>query len=164
MNAAGICRVCGEPVRYRDGLSNRVHGRCRALEAAKKRAKPERATPAYKLARAVSRHGVTVPNMDVEKGNHRSEALRRSAKGEACVRCGVRDGSVVWAHSNEGEHGKGKSLKAHDLLGNYLCFHCHNFYDTGTASREVKHAFFRECYPKTMTRVAEKLAAGTLRL
>jgi len=102
--------------------------------------------------------------MDIAKGVHRSPALRRSAQGEACVACGRNDGSIVWAHSNEGEHGKGKSLKCHDLLGNYLCFYCHYDYDFGTATREEKQAFFREHYPKTMVRVAEKLARGELRL
>lgn len=155
------CSVCSEPVLPgRGNLSTRIHPWCRQ----KKVARPERTTPAYKLTRAVSRHGETRPSMDIAKGNHRSEALRQSANGEACVYCGTKDGTVVWAHSNEGEHGKGKSLKAHDLLGNYLCFSCHQAYDQGPAPREVKQAFFRECFVRTMVRVAEKLAAGELRL
>ena len=96
--------------------------------------------------------------------NHRSEALRQSARDERCVYCGRVDGTVVWAHSNEQMHGKGMSIKAHDLLGNYLCGACHNLYDRSPLSREQKQAMFRECYPRTMTRVAEKLAAGELTL
>lgn len=96
--------------------------------------------------------------------NHRSKALTQSARGEPCVGCGSEDGTVVWAHSNEMEHGKGKSIKAHDLLGNYLCFRCHTWYDTGPASRQEKREFFRQCYPRTMTRVAEKIAAGAIKL
>lgn len=95
--------------------------------------------------------------------NHRSKALTNSARDESCVYCGRTDG-VVWAHSNEGGHGKGMSIKAHDLLGNYLCGPCHTLYDRSALSREAKHAMFRECYPKTMTRVAEKIAAGDLKL
>lgn len=96
--------------------------------------------------------------------NHRSKALTQSARDESCVRCGAVDGTIVWAHSNEMAHGKGKSIKAHDLLGNYLCFKCHSWYDSGSATREEKRAFFRECYPWTMVRVAEKLANGELKL
>lgn len=92
--------------------------------------------------------------------NHRSTKLRQSAKGEPCVACGKHDGSTVWAHSNESAHGKGMSIKAHDLMGNYLCFDCHRWYDVGPATRQEKKAFFRECYPKTMVRIAERLAEG----
>jgi len=154
------CRVCGEPVLWRSGLSNRIHSACRT----RKQARPERApAPAYKLTRA-AKTGATKPNADIGKGVHRSEALRQSARDEICVACGANDGTVVWAHANEGALGKGKSLKAHDLLGNYLCARCHADYDAGPGTREEKRAFFRECYPKTMVRVAEKIAAGTLRL
>jgi len=157
------CRSCRERPAIRRGLSTRLCGEC--LDARRpKYVKPERATPAYKLTRAVSRHGATRPNMDIARGLHRSEALRQSARDEACVACGVRDGTVVWCHANEAELGKGKSLKCHDLLGNYLCAVHHFWYDASGASREEKRAFFRECYPKTMVRVAEKLAHGELRL
>lgn len=95
---------------------------------------------------------------------HRSKPLRDSARDEMCVGCGRQDGTIVWAHGNELAFGKGKSIKCHDLLGNYLCMACHSAYDTGTMSREWKQRFFRDCYVKTMTRVAEKIAAGTLKL
>lgn len=97
---------------------------------------------------------------------YRSHALTQSARDETCVNpaCGVQNGTVVWAHSNEGEHGKGARIKAHDLLGNYLCALCHFWYDQGPAPREEKREFFRRCYPRTMVRVAEKIAAGTLKL
>lgn len=96
--------------------------------------------------------------------NHRSERLRASANGEPCVCCGS-VGTTVWAHSNESRHGKGMSIKAHDLLGLYLCGACHSAYDHGPVmSRAERHAFFREYYPLTMVRVAEKLADGSLKL
>jgi hypothetical protein len=96
--------------------------------------------------------------------NYRSEPLRQSARHETCVACGADDGTIVWAHSNEQRHGKGQSCKAHDLLGLYLCFRCHLWYDSGPAPRAEKQAFFREHYPITMERVAAKLAAGELTL
>jgi hypothetical protein len=96
--------------------------------------------------------------------HHRSKALTQSARDESCVACGVHDGTIVWAHSNEMEHGKGKGIKCHDLLGNYLCCRCHAAYDQGPEPRAMKRAWFREWYPKTMVRVAQKLARGELKL
>ena len=37
--------------------------------------------------------------------------------------------TTVWAHSNRLEHGKGRSLKAHDHCGAYACYSCHAVYD-----------------------------------
>ncbi len=100
-----------------------------------------------------------------ENVNYRNKALTRSAKSEACVACGAEDGTVVWAHSNEQEHGKGLGIKAHDLLGNYLCLECHRFYDLwGGFSGAERRTWFREQYPKTMVRLCEKLARGELKL
>ena len=96
--------------------------------------------------------------------NYRSKALTQSANGQTCSGCGADDGTIVWAHSNESCHGKGMSIKSHDLLGNFLCSECHRWYDQGKASREEKRLWFRMCYPKTMTRVAELLASGELKL
>ena len=96
--------------------------------------------------------------------NHRSERLRASANGEPCVACGS-VGTTVWCHGNESSFGKGMGIKAHDLLGLYLCGGCHRAYDSGnTMDRETKREFFRNHYPATMVRVAEKLADGSLKL
>lgn len=92
--------------------------------------------------------------------NHRSKALRESARDEPCVVCGM-VGSTVWAHSNEIEHGKGMGIKAHDLLGLYLCHKCHEAYDQ-RLDRGQRKKYFREYYPATMVRVAEKIAEGVL--
>lgn len=63
--------------------------------------------------------------------NLRVPKLLRLANGESCVMCGAEDGTIVWAHSNLGEHGKGKSIKAHDPMGAFLCFECHTELDQG---------------------------------
>lgn len=94
--------------------------------------------------------------------NHRSKALRNSAKDEECVVCGS-VGTTVWAHSNEIEHGKGMGIKSHDLLGLYLCHNCHDAYDK-RLNREQARKFFKEYYPSTMVKVAEKMASGELKL
>jgi hypothetical protein len=94
---------------------------------------------------------------------HRSKALLASAKGETCVACGNTE-NVVWAHCNEQKAGKAMGLKAHDLIGAYLCQGCHTQYDQGRASRAAKSEFFRHAFFETMVRVAEKLADGRLKL
>lgn len=61
----------------------------------------------------------------------RCVALTRTARDQACQNCGSSQG-VVWAHSNQGEHGKGKSRKAHDCFGAWLCQRCHTWLDQGS--------------------------------
>lgn len=46
--------------------------------------------------------------------------------------CGSQDGTVVAAHSNLLEHGKGKGIKAHDGMAAWLCYRCHSQLDQGT--------------------------------
>jgi Protein of unknown function (DUF1364) len=61
--------------------------------------------------------------------NHRDRGLLDLARGQACQNCGTRDGTIVAAHSNAQQHGKGKSLKAHDCLHAWLCMACHDWLD-----------------------------------
>ena len=156
------CRICGKPVLWRSGLSNRVHAVCRAREQATKRARPERATPAYKLVRPVSRHGVTTPRIDVAKGNHRDRKLLDLAHElHACMNCGryVEHGCNP-CHENGINAGKGQSIKGQDHRHFAGCNECHAFYDTGrrgmdpsgrfSASREDKREMFAQAHAKTM--------------
>lgn len=60
--------------------------------------------------------------------------IRQSARGEDCTInlpgvCNYNLESVVWAHSNRYEHGKGMGLKAKDEHGAYACYDCHMTYD-----------------------------------
>ena len=63
----------------------------------------------------------------------RSKAIRQSARGQPCTvrapECTGGDETTVWAHSNLSEHGKGMSLKAHDIFGCYACMSCHAWLD-----------------------------------
>jgi len=45
--------------------------------------------------------------------------------------CGSEDGTIVAAHSNLLEHGKGRGLKAHDGMTGWLCYRCHTQLDQG---------------------------------
>lgn len=88
-------------------------------------------------------------------------ALTRTARGEDCAFnvpgvCPLipADPTVVWCHSNEEDHGKGKSLKAHDCFGAFGCVHCHNWYDRTRDPRRAE--IFRKAKDRTMYRLFAK--------
>lgn len=60
---------------------------------------------------------------------YENRALLDLAKYVPCQNCGADDGTIVPAHSNLSEHGKGKNLKAHDCFFAALCQRCHGWYD-----------------------------------
>ena len=62
----------------------------------------------------------------------RSEKLMKAYRSIPCQNCGLDDGTVCGAHSNAGEHGKGKSIKASDDKAASLCFVCHAAIDQGS--------------------------------
>ena len=47
------------------------------------------------------------------------------------MHCGISDGTVVAAHSNQLRDGKGRGLKAHDYRIAALCYTCHHELDQG---------------------------------
>lgn len=64
---------------------------------------------------------------------------RAFAKGQACVRCGCRDGTVVLAHycgPRRHAYGGGLSRKGHDCVGAWLCRRCHELMDTLSRDKE----------------------------
>lgn len=64
--------------------------------------------------------------------NFRSPKLRKYAlEAPHCMSRACRaenHGQIVGAHSNKLAHGKGKGIKAHDIVA-YLCNDCHDIYD-----------------------------------
>lgn len=63
----------------------------------------------------------------------RDERLRDMCRAMCCQHCGKGgpDAGVTWAHSNQGEHGKGKGIKASDVFVAALCDSCHFQIDQG---------------------------------
>jgi hypothetical protein len=61
----------------------------------------------------------------------RSKALLEACRLIPCQWCGVSDGSVVAAHSNWSQHGKGRGIKASDSAVASLCHECHSALDQG---------------------------------
>lgn len=62
----------------------------------------------------------------------RNVGLTQLARGQRCQNCGAQDGTVVSAHANWSDFGKGKSIKAHDCFIAWLCLRCHTWLDQGT--------------------------------
>lgn len=82
--------------------------------------------------------------------NYRNRKLLDMAEGQCCVMCGAQDGTVVAAHSNLSEHGKGMGIKAHDCMVAWLCYRCHAEYDQGRRmSREERRDFILTAICKT---------------
>jgi len=84
----------------------------------------------------------------------RSPKLLSLAEGQTCVSCGRSDGTVVSAHSNLLEHGKGRGLKAHDGMVMWLCYSCHTNLDQGLEmSRDERRSMTLEMICKTYMRM-----------
>jgi len=67
-----------------------------------------------------------------QRGMLRIPALLKYAKGMPCQNCRADDGTVVAAHSNMQEHGRGKDNPAHDCFHAWLCVRCHSWLDHGS--------------------------------
>ena len=76
--------------------------------------------------------------------------IRRAARGEDCTMrvpgvCNGDPDTVVWAHSNRMEDGKGMGIKARDEEGCFACSCCHLWLDGGYAGkvpRSVANQYF----------------------
>ena len=62
---------------------------------------------------------------------YRNKKLLEVVRESPCQHCGIEDGTVVAAHSNQLIDGKGRGLKAHDYRIAALCFTCHAELDQG---------------------------------
>jgi hypothetical protein len=82
---------------------------------------------------------------------YRSRKLLDAARELPCQHCGVSDGTVVAAHSNQLRDGKGRGLKAHDYRIASLCFTCHAELDQGSKmSKQERVEMWEEAHRKTM--------------
>ena len=107
------------------------------------------ATSALRRSDGKARLCVAVP----KRKPVRSEALRLAYRAIPCQweGCGLDDGTVCCAHSNLGEHGKGKAQKADDNRAASLCFVHHQALDQGhTMTREERRAGWEFAHRRTM--------------
>ena len=82
---------------------------------------------------------------------YRNEKLLKRLRDSACQCCGIEDGTIVAAHSNQLRDGKGKGIKASDAAIAALCYTCHTKIDQGsTLSKEERRLIWEEAHRKTM--------------
>jgi hypothetical protein len=82
---------------------------------------------------------------------YRNRKLLDAARELPCQHCGVSDGTVVAAHSNQLRDGKGRGLKAHDYRIAALCFTCHAELDQGSKmTKQERIEMWEEAHRKTI--------------
>lgn len=129
------CRICKEPATRKRGLASL----CSSLECELQ----------VKLAEK--------PKKSMKSKGPKSTPIRQSARGEECTLlipgvCNHNSETVVWAHSNKYEHGKGLGLKADDKYGCYACSSCHAVLDgqaprpNGIGKPDVEYLFVQAMY------------------
>lgn len=74
--------------------------------------------------------------------NYRNTKLLKLARDQQCVMCGAQDGTIVSAHSNLSEHGKGMGIKADDSMIAWLCHQCHASLDQGSSMNRAERRDF----------------------
>lgn len=82
---------------------------------------------------------------------YRNRALLNIVRECPCMNCGVEDGTVVAAHSNQIRDGKGTGIKASDAMVCALCHKCHSNLDNGSKlTREERLEVFEYAHRQTM--------------
>ena len=88
---------------------------------------------------------------------YRNKKLLELARQLPCQHCGIDDGTVVAAHSNQLRDGKGKGIKAHDYRIASLCFKCHYEIDQGSnLSKAERLDCWEEAHRKTIALLFER--------
>jgi len=88
---------------------------------------------------------------------YRNKKLLEIVRQLPCQHCGVEDGTVVAAHSNQLRDGKGRGLKAHDYRISALCYKCHAEIDQGALlSKSSRIERWEEAHRKTIGELFER--------
>lgn len=101
----------------------------------------------------IGRSNPTAGAKDTAKGGqmYRNKTLLEVVRNSPCQHCGVADGTVVAAHSNQLRDGKGKGIKAHDYRIAALCHACHYELDQGAAMAKFQRLeMWEESHRKTI--------------
>ena len=92
--------------------------------------------------------------------NYRNSKLTEVVRQLPCQQCGIQDGTVVAAHSNQLRDGKGKGIKAHDYRIAALCYRCHADLDQGSKmSKEERRDVWEEAHRGT---IGELISRGLI--
>lgn len=82
---------------------------------------------------------------------YRNQKLLESVRQSPCQHCGIDDGTVCAAHSNQMRDGKGRGLKAQDYRIAALCFKCHSKLDQGRdLSRQERLNMWEDAHRATV--------------
>jgi len=88
---------------------------------------------------------------------YRNRPLLNACRELPCQHCGISDGTVVAAHSNQLRDGKGRGLKAHDYRVASLCYRCHMELDQGKdLSKQERTELWEEAHRKTIGQLFER--------
>jgi len=88
---------------------------------------------------------------------YRNRPLLNACRELPCQHCGISDGTVVAAHSNQLRDGKGRGLKAHDYRVASLCYKCHMELDQGKdLSKQERTELWEEAHRKTIGQLFER--------
>ena len=69
---------------------------------------------------------------------YRNKKLLEVVRKLPCQICGIEDGTVIAAHSNQQRDGKGTGIKANDYRIAALCNKCHMELDQGKSMSKVE--------------------------
>jgi len=82
---------------------------------------------------------------------YRSVKILQAVRNAPCMTCGIQDGTVVAAHSNQLRDGKGRGIKAHDYRIAAMCHRCHYILDQGKdLSKTERVEMWDEAHRKTV--------------
>jgi cytochrome c553 len=88
---------------------------------------------------------------------YRNKKLLELARLLPCQICGIEDGTVVAAHSNQLRDGKGRGLKSSDFRIASLCFRCHAEADTSsTLSKVARIEMWEQAHRATIGELFER--------
>lgn len=88
---------------------------------------------------------------------YRNKRLLEVVRQLPCQHCGIEDGTIVAAHSNQLRDGKGRGIKAHDFRVAALCFTCHSAIDQGAnLTKEMRKELWENAHRKTIGELFQK--------
>jgi hypothetical protein len=88
---------------------------------------------------------------------YRNKKLLEVARLLPCQHCGIEDGTVVAAHSNQLRDGKGRGLKSSDAMISSLCYNCHSKLDQGkNLNKQQRIDMWEEAHRNTMQAMIER--------
>lgn len=95
---------------------------------------------------------------------YRNKKLLEVARLLPCQHCGIEDGTVVAAHSNQLRDGKGRGLKSSDVRIASLCFRCHAEIDQGSKlSKDARIEMWEQAHRATIGELFERGLVGVIK-